>query len=31
MKNSPSLITYTDGFAVKELEEFGRRIEGLLG
>ena len=29
MKNRPSIITYTDGFAVAELEEFARRIEGL--
>jgi alkanesulfonate monooxygenase SsuD/methylene tetrahydromethanopterin reductase-like flavin-dependent oxidoreductase (luciferase family) len=29
MKNSPSIITHTDSFSVRELEEFARRIEGL--
>ena len=29
MKNRPSVITYTDGFPVRELEEFAHRIEGL--
>lgn len=27
MKNAPSIITYTDGLPVKELEAFARRIE----
>lgn len=27
MKNPPSIIAYTDGFPVKELERFARRIE----
>ena len=29
MKNRPSIISYTDGFAVRELEQFARRIEEL--
>jgi probable F420-dependent oxidoreductase len=29
MKNAPSIIAYTDGLAVHELDEFARRIEGL--
>ena len=29
MKNSPSVIAYTDGLAVRELEHFARRIEEL--
>jgi probable F420-dependent oxidoreductase len=29
MKNSPSIICYTDGLAVRELEHFARRIEEL--
>jgi probable F420-dependent oxidoreductase len=29
MKNRPSLITYMDGFPVRQLEEFARRIESL--
>ncbi len=27
MKNAPSIISYTDGLPVKELEAFARRIE----
>lgn len=29
MKNPPSIISYTDGLPVRELEQFARRIEGL--
>ena len=29
MRNSPSVITYTDGLAVRELESFAQRIEAL--
>jgi len=29
MKNSPSIISYTDGFTVRELDDFARRIEDL--
>lgn len=29
MKNGPSVITYTDGFTVGELENFARRVEEL--